>query len=150
MEASWRLAVRRSSTTKLFQRWRHPASGRTWRSAATRSPRLRSPSETCRRRSESCPKPRVRGSPGGVEGLRDSGPCELARGHRVKADAYRLATSLKDDADLYRSFLAQTAGRTVRRKHASTGPTPSSEKTADLIYNGPTWRGLPGRSRRSP
>ena len=49
---------------------------------------------------------------------------ELARGHRVKADAYwtrsaavldRLAASLKDDADLYRSFLAQPAVQTVRR-----------------------------------
>jgi len=49
---------------------------------------------------------------------------ELARGRRVKADAYwtrsaavldRLAASLKDDADLHRSFLAQPAVQTVRR-----------------------------------
>jgi len=49
---------------------------------------------------------------------------ELARGHRVKADAYwtrsaavldRLAASLKDDADLHRSFLAQPAVQMVRR-----------------------------------
>jgi DNA-binding winged helix-turn-helix (wHTH) protein len=50
---------------------------------------------------------------------------ELARGRRVKADAYwtrsaavldRLAASLKDDADLHRSFLAQAAVRAIRRK----------------------------------
>src|SRR5262249_33983597 len=69
-----------------------------------------------------------------AEGLRDSGPCELARGHRVKADAYRLAPSLKDDANLYRSFLAQAAGRTVRRKHASTGPSPSSDRRRPTSY----------------
>jgi DNA-binding winged helix-turn-helix (wHTH) protein/tetratricopeptide (TPR) repeat protein len=49
---------------------------------------------------------------------------ELARGHRATADAYwtrsaavldRLAASLKDDGDLYRSFLAQPAVQTVRR-----------------------------------
>jgi len=49
---------------------------------------------------------------------------ELARGRRVKADAYwtrsaavldRLAASLKDDADLHRSFLAQPAVQTIRR-----------------------------------
>jgi len=49
---------------------------------------------------------------------------ELARGRRAKADAYwtrsaavldRLAASLKDDADLHRSFLAQPAVQTVRR-----------------------------------
>ena len=49
---------------------------------------------------------------------------ELVRGHRVKADACwtrsaavldRLAASLKDDADLHRSFLAQPAVQMVRR-----------------------------------
>jgi len=57
---------------------------------------------------------------------------ELARGRRVKADAYwtrsaavldRLAASLKDDTDLHRSFLAQAAVQTVRRKARSTRPT---------------------------
>jgi DNA-binding winged helix-turn-helix (wHTH) protein/tetratricopeptide (TPR) repeat protein len=49
---------------------------------------------------------------------------DLARGRRVTADAYwtrsaavldRLAASLKDDADLHRSFLAQPAVQTVLR-----------------------------------
>src|SRR5262245_2055208 len=59
---------------------------------------------------------------------------ELARGRRAKADAYwrrsaaildRLAASLRDDADLHRSFLAQAAVRTIRRKAGFTGPTPT-------------------------
>jgi len=50
---------------------------------------------------------------------------ELARGRPAKADAYwtrsaavldRLAASLKDDPELHRSFLAQAAVQTVRRK----------------------------------
>src|SRR5262245_747639 len=53
---------------------------------------------------------------------------ELARGRRTNADAYwtrsaaildRLAVSLKDEADLHRSFLAQAAVQTVRRKARS-------------------------------
>src|SRR5262249_3918504 len=55
---------------------------------------------------------------------------ELARGRQGKAHAYwtrsaavldRLAASLKDDADLHRSFLAQTAVQTVRRRAGVTG-----------------------------
>jgi tetratricopeptide (TPR) repeat protein len=54
---------------------------------------------------------------------------ELARGRRTNADAYwrrsaaildRLAASLKDEIDLQRSFLAQAAVQTVRRKARST------------------------------
>jgi tetratricopeptide (TPR) repeat protein len=61
---------------------------------------------------------------------------ELARGRRVKADAHwkrsaaildRLAASLKDDADLHRSFLAQAAVRTIRRKAGLTGAMPSAD-----------------------
>jgi len=53
---------------------------------------------------------------------------ELARGRRTNADAHwtrsaaildRLAASLKDEADLHRSFLAQAAVQTVRRKARS-------------------------------
>jgi hypothetical protein len=54
----------------------------------------------------------------------------------VKADALwkrsaaildRLAASLKDDADLHRSFLAQAAVRTIRRKAGLTGAMPSAD-----------------------
>jgi DNA-binding winged helix-turn-helix (wHTH) protein len=62
---------------------------------------------------------------------------ELARGRRVKADAYwtrsaavldRLAASLHDDADLHRSFLAQPAVQAVRRNAGFTEPTPSGDR----------------------
>lgn len=63
---------------------------------------------------------------------------ELARGRRVTADAYwtrsaavldRLAASLKDDADLHRSFLAQPAVQTVlRHGRPNAGPPLSCEE----------------------
>jgi tetratricopeptide (TPR) repeat protein len=62
---------------------------------------------------------------------------ELARGRRVKAAAYwtrsaavldRLAASLKDDTDLHRSFLAQAAVQTVRRKAGFTESTRSGDR----------------------
>ena len=77
---------------------------------------------------------------------------EEARGRRSRAEAYwgrgaavldQLATGLKDDGDLYHSFLAQPAVKAVRRNAKLTADTASRKAQA----RGRVGR-RPGPSRR--
>ena len=94
------------------------------------SPRRRSPQRDCRPPSARCPRRSTRSTDtrrrwrSGESARRPPVPSwrvaagrrRTPTGARSAAVLDRLATSLKDDADLHRSFLAQTVVRTVRRK----------------------------------
>jgi hypothetical protein len=85
---------------------------------------------------------------------------EEARGRRLKAEAYwgrgaavldRLATCLRDDDDLYRSFLAQPAVAAIRRNAKVTADTaPPAKGTAPAVPVGAPARPSTISVRRNP
>ena len=122
-------SVTKASPRRLLARATGPRPNARW-------PRPSACSTDSRRRwrsGESAPRPRV---------------SRTARGRRSRAEAYwgrgaavldRLATCLKDDGDLYRSFLAQPAVEAVRR---------NAKLTADTAP--PQGPGLPAASAGAP